>query len=70
MICKKCGAEVKDNDKFCSSCGTSISKSSKEEKPKNKSNTLSNKVIKNNKKIFVALNGIIAIIAIVGSFFI
>lgn len=68
MICKKCGAEVKDDDKFCSSCGTSIPKSSKEEKLKIKSNTLSNEVIKNNKKIFVALIGIVVIIAIVGSF--
>lgn len=34
MFCNECGAEIDDNAKFCHKCGTSTSKSSKEEKPK------------------------------------
>lgn len=46
MFCKNCGAEIVDKDaKFCSSCGASISTSTKEKKPKNNSN------IKKGKKI-------------------
>lgn len=65
MFCEKCGTEIVDKDaKFCSSCGASISKSSKQEKTKNKSkgNKLSMyNPIKNKTVLILILIGIIII---------
>lgn len=38
MFCKECGAEVDDDVKFCPSCGTSLSTSNQEKKPKDNTN--------------------------------
>lgn len=56
MICKKCGNEVKEGEKFCSNCGKSVNHI---EKDKNSNNF--------NKKIIFVVLGIIVIVAIIGT---
>lgn len=63
MFCKECGEDIGDGDaKFCPNCGTPISTSSKEKKPKNNSN------IKKGKKIPIKTVIIIVVVIAVISF--
>lgn len=58
MKCNKCGNELKENDKFCTKCGTSIFDN---ERINNISNPIQNN-IKLNKKIIVTILVILAIV--------
>lgn len=65
MYCQNCGNEIADkNAKFCSSCGATISQSSKQEKTKNKSKGIKLSMynpIKNKTVLILILIGIIII---------
>lgn len=50
--CKKCGNELRDNVKFCPSCGNPINPDDKDNISSNLDNNLSNKSVPNRKKRF------------------
>ncbi len=50
--CKKCGNELRDNVKFCPSCGNPINPDDKDKISSNLDNNLSNKSVPNRKKRF------------------
>lgn len=60
MFCKKCGKELKNEEKFCSTCGTFVSEGEAEEKIKEKAKKL-------NAKSIIAILGIMAVAAVIVS---
>lgn len=60
MFCKKCGKELKNEEKFCSTCGTVAGEDEAEEKIRDKAKKLNAKSVK-------AILGILAVAAVIVS---